>query len=111
MRRFYQVYVDAESWSELFDIGMLDEKFNVEHIHATILKELSIYGLKTFREDGKQFIVKLDVEDTEVKFTKDIRWINKVWIQISSTDKDVPETILEKLMEAVKLRYEKAHSE
>ena len=108
VRKFYQIYIDANSYVELFNVRF-DEKFDSPHLYATILKVLCYHGMTRFSEDDKQYIVDLE-NGTEVKFAK-IRMLRKVWIHISSKDPDTPEKILNDILNEIKRAYELAHKE
>ena len=108
VRKFYQIYVDANSYVELFNIRF-DDKFDAPHLYATILKVLCFHGMTKFDEDDKQYVVHLE-DGTEVKFAK-IRLLRKVWIHVSSKDPNTPEKILNNIICEIKRAYDSAHKE
>ena len=111
VRQFYQIYRDAETIFELFDIDLAKVREKIEKTEAKDAKGLIFAAvLKSFhaliREfHGGQLQYKIYLMDgTEIKISNPFgcRPCSKYFIQVSAGDPATAEVVFQRIMERVK---------
>ncbi len=102
MRQFYQVYADGK-FSEIFEIKPMHANCE-RRLYGAIFNCLAIRGITEFREDCKQYVIKVS-GDVEVKICK-FGTLGTKWIQVSATTFDAAKAVFEDLRRYVKTRLE-----
>ena len=102
MRLFYQIYTDGK-FSEIFDIAPCLSNEG-RKLYAAIFNCLARKGITEFREDSKQYVIKVS-GDVEVKICK-FGTFGKKWIQVSATTFEAAKAVFEDLKRYVKAMME-----
>ncbi len=101
MRLFYQIYADGK-FSEIFEVQPFcgwEKEFYAEFFNC-----LAKRGITEFREDSKQYVIKVS-GDVEVKISK-FGTLGKKWVQVSATTPEAAKAVFEDLKRYIKTRLE-----